>query len=80
MDHADHEPSHRFFLLKMKILSEKLNQKIIFQKAIGGDAYLNKSFDSGLLALIFSIVFYSLRPNHSLNWFLSACVRCSLDS
>lgn len=56
-----------FFLLEMKILSEKLNQKIIFQKAVGGDAYLNKSLDFGLFALIFSFIFYGLLPNHTLN-------------
>lgn len=62
----------------MKIVSEKLNQKIIFQKAIGGDAYLNKSFDFGLLACIFAILFCGLVLNHSLDCFLYAGVRCTL--
>lgn len=62
----------------MKVVSEKLNQKIIFQKAVGGDAYLNKSFDFGLLAFIFSIPFYGLMLNHSFNCYSYAGVRCTL--
>lgn len=81
MCHTDHEPSHCFFLLKMKIVSEKLNQKIIFQKAVGGDTYLNKSFDFVLLAFIFSIPFYGLMLNHSLNYvFICWCQMHSHNS